>query len=68
VGDGDIDHYYWQRPEDMMTSRQTYKVDVANPASDLAGETLAAMASASMVFRESNPAYAHLLLQHAIQV
>jgi len=68
VGDGDTDHYCWQRPEDMTTSRQAYKVDAANPGSDLAGETAAAMASASMVFRESNPAYAHLLLQHAIQV
>lgn len=68
VGDGDTDHYCWQRPEDMTTSRQAYKVDAANPGSDLAGETAAAMASASMVFRESNPAYAHLLLQHAIQL
>ncbi|PWZ27700.1 hypothetical protein Zm00014a_014215 [Zea mays] len=27
VGDGDTDHYCWQRPEDMTTSRQAYKVD-----------------------------------------
>lgn len=68
VGDGDTDHYCWQRPEDMTTSRQAYKVDAANPGSDLAGETAAAMASASMAFRGSNPAYADLLLQHAIQL
>ncbi|KHN23901.1 Endoglucanase 11 [Glycine soja] len=31
VGDGDTDHYCWQRPEDMTTSRQAYKVDSNNP-------------------------------------
>ncbi|KAH9304364.1 hypothetical protein KI387_008768 [Taxus chinensis] len=68
VGDGDTDHYCWQRPEDMTTSRQAYKVDAANPGSDLAGETAAAMASASIVFSKSNPAYSNLLLQHAKQL
>lgn len=65
VGDGDTDHYCWQRPEDMTTSRQAYKVDEQNPGSDLAGETAAAMAAASIVFRETNPHYSHLLLHHA---
>jgi hypothetical protein len=65
VGDGDTDHYCWQRPEDMTTSRQAYKVDRERPGSDVAGETAAAMAAASMVFRDH---YAHLLLHHAQQV
>jgi hypothetical protein len=68
VGDGDTDHYCWQRPEDMTTSRQAYRVDRDNPGSDLAGETAAAMAAASIVFRKSNPHYASLLLHHAQQV
>ncbi|KAL6861725.1 hypothetical protein ACP4OV_017425 [Aristida adscensionis] len=68
VGDGDTDHYCWQRPEDMTTSRQAYKVDRRRPGSDVAGETAAAMAAASMVFREHNPHYAHLLLHHAQQL
>jgi hypothetical protein len=68
VGDGDTDHYCWQRPEDMTTSRQAYKVDRERPGSDVAGETAAAMAAASMVFRDHNPHYAHLLLHHAQQV
>ena len=68
VGDGDTDHYCWQRPEDMTTSRQAYKVDRERPGSDVAGETAAAMAAASMVFREHNPHYASLLLHHALQV
>ncbi|OEL14766.1 Endoglucanase 21 [Dichanthelium oligosanthes] len=68
VGDGDTDHYCWQRPEDMTTSRQAYKVDRENPGSDLVGETAAAMAASSIVFRRSNPHYSHLLLHHAEQL
>jgi hypothetical protein len=52
----------------MTTSRQAYKVDRDRPGSDVAGETAAAMAAASMVFREHNPHYASLLLHHALQV
>ncbi|RQO85764.2 hypothetical protein POPTR_001G356000v4 [Populus trichocarpa] len=68
VGDGDTDHYCWQRPEDMTTSRQAYKVDENNPGSDMAGETAAAMAAASIVFRKTNTHYSHLLLHHAEQL
>ncbi|KAE8728425.1 Endoglucanase 11 [Hibiscus syriacus] len=51
--------------EDMTTSRRAYKIDENNPGSDLAGETAAAMAAASVVFKETNPHYSHLLLHHA---
>lgn len=68
VGDGNTDHYCWQRPEDMTTNRQAYRIDASNPGSDLAGETAAAMASASIVFRRSNPAYSNQLINHAKQV
>ncbi|XP_043710485.1 endoglucanase 6-like [Telopea speciosissima] len=68
VGDGNSDHYCWQRPEDMTTDRQAYKIDVNNPGSDLAGETAAAMAAASLVFRHSDPSYANELLTHAKQL
>ncbi|PQQ04831.1 endoglucanase 11 [Prunus yedoensis var. nudiflora] len=68
VGDGDTDHYCWQRPEDMTTSRQAYKIDETHPGSDLAGETAAAMAAATLVFKKTNPHYAHLLLHHAQQL
>lgn len=68
VGDGNTDHSCWQRPEDMTTSRQAYRIDVNHPGSDLAGETAAAMASASIVFRSSNPSYSNQLLTHAKQV
>ncbi|KAL3499229.1 hypothetical protein ACH5RR_038322 [Cinchona calisaya] len=68
VGDGNTDHYCWQRPEDMTTSRTAYKIDPTNPGSDLAGETAAAMAAASIVFRRYNPAYSNELLNHASQL
>ncbi|PUZ74079.1 hypothetical protein GQ55_1G036100 [Panicum hallii var. hallii] len=69
VGDGDSDHYCWQRPEDMTTSRRAYKVDAENPGSEVAAETAAAMAAASLVFRRAGDAhYAHLLLHHAQQL
>ncbi|KAK9147284.1 hypothetical protein Scep_006041 [Stephania cephalantha] len=68
VGDGNTDHYCWQRPEDMTTDRHAYKIDVNNPGSDLAGETAAAMAAASVVFRHSNPSYSNELLTHAKQL
>ncbi|KAL5727045.1 cellulase [Ranunculus cassubicifolius] len=68
VGDGVSDHYCWQRPEDMTTDRHAYRIDVNNPGSDLAGETAAAMASASIVFRRFNPSYANELLTHAKQL
>ncbi|CAN4115544.1 unnamed protein product [Withania somnifera] len=68
VGDGNTDHYCWQRPEDMTTSRTAYRIDPSRPGSDLAGETAAAMAAASIIFRNSNPAYANELLNHAYQL
>ncbi|CAN0841026.1 Endoglucanase 6 [Linum grandiflorum] len=68
VGDGTTDHYCWQRPEDMTTDRRAYRIDPSNPGSDLAGETAAAMAAASIVFRRSNPAYSRELLNHAYQL
>ncbi|KAJ6941198.1 hypothetical protein NC651_007094 [Populus alba x Populus x berolinensis] len=52
----------------MTTSRQAYKIDENNPGSDLAGETTAAMAAASIVFKGTNPHYSHLLLHHAQQL
>ncbi|XP_073131702.1 endoglucanase 6-like isoform X1 [Henckelia pumila] len=68
VGDGNTDHSCWQRPEDMTTSRAAYKIDPSHPGSDLAGETAAAMAAASIVFRRYNPSYSAELLKHAYQL
>ncbi|XP_024377257.1 endoglucanase 11 [Physcomitrium patens] len=68
VGDGDSDHYCWMKPEHMTTSRKAYKIDAEHPGSDLAGETAAAMAAASIVFKPSNSRYSATLLIHARQL
>lgn len=68
VGDGSSDHACWQRPEDMTTPRTAYRLDDQHPGSDLAAETAAAFAAASLAFKPSNAAYASMLLGHAKQV
>ncbi|CAI7899535.1 unnamed protein product [Closterium sp. NIES-53] len=68
VGDGNSDHSCWQRPEDMTTDRTAYKIDATHPGSDLAGETAAAMAAASMAFAGKDTAYSNLLLTHSKQL
>ncbi|KAL5983073.1 hypothetical protein ACLOJK_017153 [Asimina triloba] len=68
VGDGDSDHYCWERAEDMTTPRTAYKIDSNNPGSDLAGETAAAMAAACIAFKRYDSAYSQLLLVHAKQL
>lgn len=68
VGDPNVDHKCWERPEDMDTVRTVYWVSPSNPGSDVAGETAAALAAASMVFRKVDPKYSKLLLSTAKKV
>ncbi|XP_010906933.3 endoglucanase 17 isoform X2 [Elaeis guineensis] len=68
VGDAFRDHSCWERPEDMDTPRTVYKVDRDHPGSDVAGETAAALAAASIVFRDHDPAYSRRLLDRAVSV
>ncbi|CAA0837696.1 Endoglucanase 9 [Striga hermonthica] len=68
VGDPGSDHACWERPEDMDTDRTPYYVSAANPGSDVAGETAAALAAASIVFRKTDPTYSKLLLSTAQDV
>ncbi|RLM93031.1 endoglucanase 3 [Panicum miliaceum] len=49
VGDATKDHACWERPEDMDTPRTVYKVDPGIPGKDVAAETAAALAAASLV-------------------
>ncbi|XP_047341375.1 endoglucanase 8-like [Impatiens glandulifera] len=68
VGDPYSDHNCWERPEDMDTLRTAYKIDANHPGSDVAGETAAALAAASIVFRSRDPAYSRRLLDRAVKV
>nr|AGP76418.1 endo-beta-1,4-glucanase [Nasutitermes sp. NpEG] len=68
VGQGDEDHAYWGRPEDMTMARPAYKIDMSRPGSDLAGETAAALAASSIVFKYVDSTYSNTLLTHARQL
>ena len=68
VGDPNADHKCWERPEDMDTPRTVYSESPSNPGSDVAAETAAALAAASMVFREVDSQYSLLLLATAKNV
>ncbi|KAK8724731.1 hypothetical protein OTU49_017490, partial [Cherax quadricarinatus] len=65
VGAGGPDHAFWGRPEDMTMERPSYKIDDGHPGSDLAGETAAALAAASIVFKSSDSAYSEEMLSVA---
>ncbi|XP_049784317.1 endoglucanase E-4-like [Schistocerca cancellata] len=65
VGDGTADHNYWGRPEDMTMDRPSYKITTSAPGSDVAAETAAAFAAASLVFKGVDDNYANTLLSHA---
>ncbi|WBB81720.1 glycoside hydrolase family 9 protein [Micromonospora sp. WMMD882] len=68
VGKGDDDHKWWGPAEVMPMARPAYKIDASCGGADLAGETAAAMAASSMVFRPTDPTYANTLLTHARQL
>lgn len=68
VGNGTADHNWWGAAEVMQMQRPSYKIDATHPGSDLAAETAAALASASIIFRDSDAVYADKLLLHAKQL
>jgi len=65
VGDPDLDHSTWLRPEDVKFVRKSYKIDPSNPGTEVAAETAAALAAASIVLRAADSGYADMLLLHA---
>ncbi|MBB3193898.1 glycoside hydrolase family 9 protein [Roseateles terrae] len=68
VGNGSTDHSWWGPVEVYPKEAPAYKIDATCGGSDLAGETAAAMAAASMVFKTSDPSYSATLLTHARQL
>uniref|UniRef100_A0ACD5XTU9 Uncharacterized protein n=1 Tax=Avena sativa TaxID=4498 RepID=A0ACD5XTU9_AVESA len=65
VGDPDLDHNCWERPETMTEKRPLTQINAKSPGSDIAAEAAAAMAAASMVFKSTDTTYSDTLLQHA---
>ncbi|KAJ3672412.1 hypothetical protein LUZ60_007133 [Juncus effusus] len=68
VGDPVVDHKCWERPETMTEKRPLLLINQTNPGSDVAGETAAALAAASLVFKSSDPTYSTTLLSHSKQL
>ncbi|MGC4807407.1 glycoside hydrolase family 9 protein [Micromonospora sp. DT233] len=68
IGKGDDDHKWWGPAEVLPMARPAYKIDASCGGADLAGETAAAMAASSMVFRPTDVTYADKLLGHARQL
>lgn len=65
VGGGNEDHAYWGPAETMPMARPAYKITAECPGSDVAAETAAAMAAASLVFSTRDPKYSRRLAEHA---
>ena len=65
VGDAQKDHAWWGSPEVMQMERPAYKLDTSNPGSTVVAETAAALASSSIIFRDTDPGYAATCLSHA---
>jgi endoglucanase len=68
IGLGGTDHAWWGSAEVMQMARPAFKISASCPGSDLAGETAAALAAASIAFRPTDPTYANTLVQHARQL
>ncbi|RWR85937.1 endoglucanase 24-like protein [Cinnamomum micranthum f. kanehirae] len=68
VGDPDKDHKCWERPEAMTEERPVMQVNTSIPGTEVAAETAAALAAASLVFKTINSTYSDELLQHSKQL
>ncbi|ERN01785.1 hypothetical protein AMTR_s00224p00022980 [Amborella trichopoda] len=56
VGNPKDDHACWERPEDMKEKRPLTQVNTSTLGTEVAAETAAALASASLVFKSSDSA------------
>ena len=71
VGEGDIDHNYWNPPEMQNESlldfaRPAYFATVDNPASDMCAGTAASLAINYLNFKDTDPEYAEESLTKAL--
>ncbi|XP_039268097.2 uncharacterized protein LOC120343078 [Styela clava] len=65
VGNGNVDHGEWGRPETMSMRRPVYKITAKKPGSELAGEAAAALAASSILLKATHPQLSREALQHA---
>ena len=55
IGNGDIDHAYVGRPEDMTMERPSYEISKSKPGTELAASVSSAFSAAAKVFEDSDP-------------
>ncbi len=66
IGEGNADHAYWGAPEQQTGARPSqYKADASNPASDVLGETAAALALMYLNYKDTDASYANRCLAAA---
>ena len=67
VGDGNQDHTFWGPAEvvEYKMDRPSYCVTRDNPGSAVCGETAASLAICSIIYKDIDPDYSKLCLEHA---
>jgi len=68
VGDGNTDHAFWYPPEYVQYEYPSFKITADKPGSEVAGETAAFLAAASILFKDEDPTYSDTLLKHATEI
>ncbi|ORX57763.1 putative cellulase, partial [Piromyces finnis] len=68
VGDGNTDHGFWYPPEYVKYDYPSFKVTAEKPGSEVAGETAAFLAAASILFKDEDSSYSAKLLKHAKEI
>src|SRR3954469_9283736 len=65
VGTGQGDHTFWGPAEVAPTARPSFKISESCPGSDVVGESAAALAASSILFKSSDASYSATLLTQA---
>ena len=65
VGDGDVDHKYWQSPEIDAMERPAFFATESRMATDVVSEAAASLAINYCIFKESDADYADTCLDYA---
>ena len=68
VGSGQLDHTNWVAPEYITYEYPSYKITSSSPGSEVAAETAAALAAASILFKKVDSAYSATLLKHSQEI
>ncbi len=66
VGDGDIDHAYWESPELDTMDRPAYFLTADKPQTDYVASAAASLAINYLNFKDTDPEYAQECLDYAL--